>query len=85
MFFLENACRIQVDMLGCGRPLHHATRPVIERTAEALSGTEITLDNERDTNPNLKRDAQKSGTGYGFLEWPSLLRSLDREDPSYRD
>ena len=85
MFFLENACRIQVDMLGCGRPLHAATKAVIERTAEALSGTEITLDNERDTNPNLRRDAQKSGTGYGFLEWPALLRSLDREDPSYRD
>jgi ribulose-5-phosphate 4-epimerase/fuculose-1-phosphate aldolase len=85
MFFLENACRIQVDMLGCGRPLHPATPPVIERTAEALAGTEITLDNELETNPNLRRDAQKSGTGYGFLEWPSLLRTLDREDPSYRD
>ena len=85
MFFLENACRIQVDMLGCNRTLHHATPAVIERTADALAGTEITLDNERDTNPNLKRDAQKSGTGYGFLEWPALLRSLDRVDPSYRD
>jgi len=85
MFFLENACRIQVDMLGCGRALHHATQPVIERTAEALSGTEITLENERETNPNLKRDAQKSGSGYGFLEWPALLRSLDRVDPSYRE
>jgi ribulose-5-phosphate 4-epimerase/fuculose-1-phosphate aldolase len=85
MFFLENACRIQVDMLACGRALHPVPPAVLERTAEALSGAEITLDNERDTNPNLKRDAQKSGTGYGFLEWPALLRSLDREDPSYRD
>ena len=85
MFFLENACRIQVDMLGCSRTLHHAAPAVIERTADALSGTEITLDNERETNPNLKAGAQKAGTGYGFLEWPALLRSLDRVDPSYRD
>ena len=85
MFFLENACRIQVDMLGCNRTLHHATQAVIERTAEALSGSEITLDNERETNPNIKRDAQKSGTGYGFLEWPALLRMLDRTDASFRD
>jgi ribulose-5-phosphate 4-epimerase/fuculose-1-phosphate aldolase len=85
IFFLESACRIQVDMLGCQRKLHHAQPAVVERTAEALSGTEITLDNEGLTNPNLKRDAQKAGTGYGLLEWPSLLRSLDRIDPSYRE
>jgi ribulose-5-phosphate 4-epimerase/fuculose-1-phosphate aldolase len=84
-FFLENACRIQVDMLACQRPLNHPSEAVTERTAEALSGAEITLDNEEATNPNLRRDAQKSGSGYGLLEWPSLLRSLDRADPSYRD
>jgi hypothetical protein len=54
-------------------------------TAEALSGMEITLDNEAATNPNIKEDAQKAGSGYGLLEWPTLLRSLDRLDPSYRD
>jgi hypothetical protein len=58
---------------------------VVEGTAEALSGTEITLDNERETNPHLRRDAQQSGTGYGLLEWPALLRMLDRTDPSYRE
>src|ERR1043165_6790425 len=85
MFFLENACRIQVDMLSCGRPLHRATQKVVKHTAMALSGVEITLENERETNPHMKQDAQKSGTGYGLLEWPALLRSLDRIDPSYRD
>jgi hypothetical protein len=58
---------------------------VVEGTAAALSGAEITLDNEGDTNPHVKRDAQKSGSGYGMLEWPALLRMLDRADPSYRD
>ena len=46
---------------------------------------EITLDNETATNPNFRADAQKAGSGYGLLEWPALLRSLDRVDPSYRD
>ena len=71
--------------VACQRPLHPAKPEVVELTAEALSGTEITLDNEAATNPNLKQDAQKGGSGYGLLEWPSLLRSLDRIDRSYRD
>jgi ribulose-5-phosphate 4-epimerase/fuculose-1-phosphate aldolase len=85
IYWLENACRIQVDILSCNRPLHWPSREVIRGTAEALSGTEITLDNERETNPHLKRDAQRAGSGYGLLEWPALLRALDRADPSYRD
>jgi ribulose-5-phosphate 4-epimerase/fuculose-1-phosphate aldolase len=85
IYWLENACRIQVDILGCNRPLHTAPPDVVEGTAAALSGAEITLDNEGDTNPHVKGDAQKAGTGYGMLEWPALLRMLDRADPSYRD
>ena len=85
IYWLEQACRIQVDILSCQRPLHRAPQEVVERTAEALSGMEITLDNEALTNPNVKPDAQKAGTGYGLLEWPALLRSLDRQDSSYRD
>ena len=42
-------------------------------------------DNAAATNPHLKEDAQKAGSGYGLLEWPTLLRSLDRLDRSYRD
>jgi len=85
IYWLEQACRIQVQLLSCQRALHRATPEVVERTAEALSGMEITLDNEAATNPHVKPGAQKAGTGYGLLEWPSLLRSLDRIDPSYRD
>jgi len=84
IYWLEQACRIQVQTLSCQRPLHHAKREVVALTAEALSGTEITLDNEAATNPNLKKDAQKAGSGYGLLEWPALLRALDRVEPSYR-
>lgn len=85
IYWLEQACRIQVEILSCRRPLHEAGTAVVASTAEALSGTEITLDNERMTNPHLKPGAQQAGSGYGLLEWPSLLRSLDRLDPSYRD
>jgi ribulose-5-phosphate 4-epimerase/fuculose-1-phosphate aldolase len=85
IYWLEQACRIQVDLLSCQRPLHRAPPAVVERTAEALSGMEITLDNETAANPNLKHDAQKAGSGYGLLEWPALLRSLDRQDSSFRD
>lgn len=85
IYWLENACRIQVDILSCNRPLHRAPQDVVEGTADALSGAEITLDNEGETNPHLKRDAQRSGSGYGMLEWPALARMLDRIDPSFRD
>jgi ribulose-5-phosphate 4-epimerase/fuculose-1-phosphate aldolase len=85
IYWLEQACRIQVQLLSCQRPLHKAKAKVVALTAEALSGMEITLDNEASTNPNLKPDAQKAGSGYGLLEWPALLRSLDRIDKSYRD
>ncbi len=85
IYWLENACRIQVDILACNRPLHRTPQDVVEGTAAALSGAEITLDNERETNPHLKGDAQKAGSGYGMLEWPALLRMLDRADPSFRD
>ena len=85
IYWLEQACRIQVQTLTCQRPLHPAGSEVVERTAEALSGMEITLDNEAATNPNVKPGAQKAGSGYGLLEWPALLRALDRQDPSYQD
>ena len=85
IYWLEQACRIQVQLLSCRRPLHPAPPEVVERTADALSGMEITLDNEAATSPSFKQDAQKAGSGYGLLEWPALLRLLDRVDPSYRD
>ena len=85
IYWLEQACRIQVQVLSSHRPLHHAKDEVIALTADALSGMEITLDNEASTNPNVKAGAQKAGSGYGMLEWPALLRALDRQDTSYRN
>jgi len=67
----------------CNRPLHVPSTAVVDSTSEALSGAEITLDNEERTNPHLEAGAQRGQTGYGLLEWPALLRRLDRLDPSY--
>jgi ribulose-5-phosphate 4-epimerase/fuculose-1-phosphate aldolase len=83
IYWLEQACRIQVDALGCGRPLHAPTEMAIGNTVTCFAGTEITLDNERDTNPVLNEAAQNLQAGYGLLEWPALRRRLDRIDGNY--
>jgi ribulose-5-phosphate 4-epimerase/fuculose-1-phosphate aldolase len=85
IYWLEQACKIQVDILSCNRPLHVPSQGVVDSTADALSGTEITLENEDATNPHVKGDAQKGRSGYGLLEWPALRRRLDRLDGSYAD
>jgi ribulose-5-phosphate 4-epimerase/fuculose-1-phosphate aldolase len=85
IYWLEQACKIQIDILSCGRPLHVPASEVVESTSHALSGPEITLDNEDTTNPHVQCGAPKRQSGYGLLEWPALLRRLDRLDPSYAD
>jgi ribulose-5-phosphate 4-epimerase/fuculose-1-phosphate aldolase len=85
IYWLEQACKIQIDILSCGRPLNVPTTGVVDSTSDALSGAEITLDNESDTKPHVKAGARKRGSGYGLLEWPALRRRLDRLDPSYAD
>jgi len=85
IYWLEQACRIQVDVLSCGRALKVPAAEVVTATAEALAGAEITLDNEASTNPHMMAGAQRGQTGYGLLEWPALRRRLDRLDPSYAD
>jgi len=84
MYWLENACRIQVDMLGCQRSLHRPTQAAIDNTVVCFQGTEITLTNETQTNPTLNAQARSNSGGYGGLEWAALLRKLDRMDDSYR-
>src|SRR5499433_915796 len=43
IYWLEQACRIQIDILACGRALNMPPADVVTDTAEALAGTEITL------------------------------------------
>lgn len=84
MYWLENACRIQVDALACNRALRMPTPEAVRNTVTCFAGTEITLLNESTTNPTLAAEARVDKGGYGGLEWAALLRRLDRIDPSYR-
>jgi len=84
MYWLEQACRIQVDALGCGRELHLPTARAIDNSVACFAGSEITLQNEAHASLVLSREARAASGGYGRLEWPALLRRLDRLDPGYR-
>lgn len=83
VYWLEQACRIQVDVLASGRALHMPTAQAIDNTVTCFAGTEITLLNESVTNPVMAESARQAGAGYGRLEWPALLRRLDRLNPGY--
>jgi hypothetical protein len=65
MYWLENACKTQLDALACNTALHLPPQHVIEKTAHLFE-------------PQVRRP-------YGVMEWPAMLRLLDRRDTSYRD
>jgi ribulose-5-phosphate 4-epimerase/fuculose-1-phosphate aldolase len=65
IYWLENACRAQVDAMACNTDLHLPAQAVIDKTAYLYK-------------PATRRP-------YGEMEWPAMLRFLDRRDPSYRD
>lgn len=65
MYWLENACKTQLDALACNTALHLPPQAVIDKTAHQFE-------------PHVRRP-------YGIMEWPAMLRLLDRRDTSYRD
>lgn len=65
MYWLENACKVQLDALACNAALIVPPQQVIEKTANQFE-------------PHVRRP-------YGIMEWPAMLRLLDRRDTSYRD
>jgi ribulose-5-phosphate 4-epimerase/fuculose-1-phosphate aldolase len=69
MFRLERACQVQVAAMSCGTPLKMPAPDLIEQTYRLFHPRE---------RPEHRRPP-------GKLEWPGLLRKLDRIDPSYRD
>ncbi|MBO1113030.1 class II aldolase/adducin family protein [Bordetella petrii] len=64
MYWLEMACRAQVDAMACNTDLHYPARDVIAKTAHLYK-------------PETRRP-------YGVLEWPAMLRMLERRDASFR-
>lgn len=63
MYWLEMACRAQVDAMACNTELNLPAPAIIEKTAHLYK-------------PQTRRP-------YGVMEWPAMLRYLDRRDPSY--
>ena len=65
MYWLEMACKAQVDAMHSGTPL-------------LVPSDDIAADTHRLYQPGTRRP-------FGEMEWPAMLRYLDRRDPSYRD
>lgn len=65
MYWLEMACRTQLDALACNSTLHVPPKHVVDKTSNQYL-------------PHVRRP-------YGIMEWPAMLRLLDRRDTSYRD
>jgi ribulose-5-phosphate 4-epimerase/fuculose-1-phosphate aldolase len=63
MYWLEMACRAQVDAMACNTELNLPAPAIIEKTAHLYK-------------PQTRRP-------FGVMEWPAMLRYLDRRDPSY--
>lgn len=64
IYWLEMACRAQVDAMACNTELNLPPPAVVEKTALLY-------------RPETRRP-------FGVLEWPAMLRYLDRRDPSFR-
>jgi ribulose-5-phosphate 4-epimerase/fuculose-1-phosphate aldolase len=65
MYWLEMACRAQVDAMAARTELLLPPENVIAHAAHLY-------------RPETRRR-------FGLLEWPAMLRLLDRRDPSWRD
>jgi ribulose-5-phosphate 4-epimerase/fuculose-1-phosphate aldolase len=71
MWNLEKAMEAQIDALSTGRPITIPPHEVAEGIAKRGFGREPQTGNVREP--------------LGWIEWPALLRKLDRMDPSFRD
>ncbi|OWT61799.1 class II aldolase/adducin family protein [Candidimonas nitroreducens] len=69
MFRLERACQMQIAAMSCGQKLSLPPDDVVQKTYEIF-------------HPKLQPSFRRKP---GRLEWPALLRMLDRVDPSFRE
>jgi len=73
MWHLEKAMQAQVDALASGKKLTMPSKAVAQATASMGFTTKAMAQYADGESP------------LGRLEWPALLRKLDRMDDSYRD
>ena len=72
MWHLEKAMQAQVDALASGQTLTTPSPDVARSTARMGFASEPVLEYTEGRSP------------MGWLEWPAMLRLLDRLDPSFR-
>jgi ribulose-5-phosphate 4-epimerase/fuculose-1-phosphate aldolase len=65
MYWLEMACKAQVDAMAANTELAMPKPEVVERAVHLYQ-------------PGTRRP-------FGLMEWPAMLRHLDRRDPSWRE
>lgn len=68
MYYLESACRVQLEVMQAGAPVHMPTPEVCEHTARQWEQGEAAI----------------GGGATPTFEWAAMKRLLDRKDPSYR-
>ena len=73
MWHLEKAMQAQIDAMATGQELTYPSKQAAEATAQ------------RGFVGEPKEKTRAVETPLGWLEWPALVRRLDRTDPSYRD
>ena len=65
MYWLESACKVQVDVMASGATMNLPSHDLASRMAQRYS--------------------PDGSINFAPMEWPALLRQLDREDPSYKN
>src|SRR5690606_15238941 len=63
MYWLEMACRAQVDAMSSGAELIIPSQEIVTKTHHLYQ-------------PSVRRP-------FGLMEWPAMLRYLDRRNPGY--
>jgi ribulose-5-phosphate 4-epimerase/fuculose-1-phosphate aldolase len=74
MYWLENACQVQIDAMSTGAELIRPSPEIVERTSRLFQ-------------PKARAFRTEDGSMRWFggdLEWPAMLRYLDRRDDSYK-
>jgi ribulose-5-phosphate 4-epimerase/fuculose-1-phosphate aldolase len=73
MYRFERACQVQLMAMACNTELNFPAETAVKNANVQLSAN------------NAAGYAGRAIPPFGVLEWPALLRRLDRKDPSYRD
>jgi ribulose-5-phosphate 4-epimerase/fuculose-1-phosphate aldolase len=73
MYRLERACQVQLMAMACNTELNFASEASVKNANVQLAVN------------NAAGHAGRSTPPFGVMEWPALLRRLDKKDPSFRN